>query len=71
MALTITHSKWDSEDHFEALGFDETEPNMVLRFDYGKQNGWKKWRHGGWLPIMLNDVPASVMVRYNAAKLRI
>jgi len=70
LALNITHSRWDSEDHFEALGFDESEPNMVIRFDYAKQNGWQNWRHGGWLPIKLNDVPASVMVRYTASKLR-
>src|SRR5579862_783030 len=55
--LTITHSKWDSEDHFEALGFDESEPNLVIRFDYAMPNGWQRWRHGSWLPITLNDVP--------------
>ena len=69
LTLNITHSKWDSEDHFEALGFDDSQPNIVLRFDYASQNGWQKWRHGGWLPITQTDVPAAVMVRYSAAKL--
>jgi hypothetical protein len=68
MTLTITHSKWDSPDHFEALGFDDVYPNMVIRFDYAPQTGWYKWRHGGWLPIMLHEVPADVMVRYGASK---
>jgi len=69
VTLNITHSKWDSEDYFEALGFDDSEPNMVIRFDYALQNGWQKWWHGGWLPIKLNDVPVAVMVRYSASKL--
>jgi hypothetical protein len=69
--LNITHSKWDTDDHFEALGFDEAEPNMVIRFDYATQAGWQKWRHGGWLPVQLNDVPAAVMVRFTASKLRL
>jgi hypothetical protein len=69
VALNITHSKWDSEDHFEALGFDDSQPNMVIRFDYATPNGWHKWRHGGWLPIKVNDVPTAVMVKYSASKL--
>jgi hypothetical protein len=67
MTLNITHSKCDAEDHFEALGFDDSQPNMVIRFDYAPASGWQKWRHGGWLPIDLGDVPANVMVRYRAA----
>lgn len=68
MILTITHSKWTSPEHFEALGFDDTYPNMVIRFDYSPQSGWQKWRHGSWLPINLSDVPADVMVRFGASK---
>lgn len=66
MALTITHSKWASPEQFEALGFDDTQPNMVIRFEYAAQIGWHKWRHGAWLPITLQDVPAAVMVRYSS-----
>jgi hypothetical protein len=62
--LYITHSKWSSPDHFEALGCEDTYPNMVIRFDFTTENGWKKWRHGGWLPINLDEVPTEVMVRY-------
>lgn len=43
---------------------------MVIRFDYSTQDGWQKWRHGGWLPIKPNEVPVAVMVRYSASKLR-
>jgi hypothetical protein len=68
--LTITHSKWATEDHFEALGFEDSQPNMVIRFDFAAQDGWQRWRHGGWLPIKLNDVPPAVMVRYSASKIR-
>jgi hypothetical protein len=68
MTLNITHSKWNSPDHFEALGFEDAHPNMVIRFDYAPASGWLKWRHGSWLPILLNDVPADVMVRYGASK---
>src|SRR5260370_38871022 len=39
VTLTITHSKWASPDHFEALGFDDAHPNMVIRFDYAPQTG--------------------------------
>lgn len=67
MTLTITHSKWDAEEDFQALGFDDSEPNMVIRFVYSTQDGWQKWRHGGWLPIKPNDVPEAVMLRYRAA----
>ena len=70
MTLHITHSKRDSPDHFEALGFDDAHPNMVIRFDYAPQSGWHKWSHGGWLPINLSVVPADVMVRYDASKLK-
>jgi hypothetical protein len=66
--LTITHSKWTSPVHFEALGCEDTYPNMVIRFDFAPESGWHKWRHGGWLPINLNEVPADVMVRYGASK---
>jgi len=68
VTLNITHSRWDSADHFEALGFDDLEPNMVIRFDFDAQNGWQKWRHGSWLPLKLIDVPATVMVRFNTSK---
>jgi hypothetical protein len=68
MNLFITHSKWPSPDHFEALGFEDDHPNMVIRFDYAAATGWKKWRHGGWLPINPNDVPPGVMARYTALK---
>lgn len=67
MILTITHSKWTSPIHFEALGCEHTYPNMVIRFDYAPKSGWQKWRHGGWLPLALLDVPAEVMVRYGAS----
>jgi hypothetical protein len=68
MKLYITHSKWSSPDHFEALGCEDTYPNMVIRFDFTTENGWKKWRHGGWLPINLDEVPTEVMVRYGPSK---
>jgi len=68
MTLNITHSKWDSPDHFEALGFDDAHPNMVIRFDYAPPRGWHKWRHGGWLPIDLHDVPAGLMARSIASR---
>ncbi len=68
MKLYISHSKWASPDHFEALGCEDDHPNMVIRFDFTTENGWKKWRHGGWLPINLNEVPTEVMVRYAASK---
>ena len=64
MKLYISHSKWSSPDHFEALGCEDNHPNMVIRFDFTQESGWQKWRHGGWLPINLNDVPADVMKRY-------
>jgi hypothetical protein len=64
MKLFITHSKWGSPNHFEALGYEDDHPNMVIRFDYSPESGWKKWRHGGWLPINLNEVPTVVMERY-------
>jgi hypothetical protein len=67
MLLTISHAKWSSPEHFEALGCEDTYPNMVIRFDYALQSGWHKWRHGRWLPLNLNDVPAEVMARYNSA----
>lgn len=69
MTLFITHSKRPSPDHFEALGFDDVHPNMVIRFDYAPHSGWQKWRHGGWLPITLSEVPADVMARYDASML--
>jgi hypothetical protein len=68
MTLYITHSNWKSPDHFEALGFEDTYPNMVIRFDFTPEGGWKKWRHGSWLPINLNEVPTNVMARYGAAR---
>ena len=68
MTLFITHSKWASSDHFEALGFEDDHPNMVIRFDFTPASGWQKWRHGEWLPIKVNEVPASVMVEYGASK---
>lgn len=67
MTLNITHSKWGSPDDFEALGFDDAHPNMVIRFVYSPQSGWHKWRHGGWLPINLLEVPEVVMARYGAS----
>lgn len=67
MIHTITHSKWTSSGHFEALGCEDACPNMVIRFDYSSQSGWRKWRHGGWLPIALPDVPADVMARYDSS----
>ena len=39
MKLYITHSKWPSPDHFEALGCEDTYPNMVIRFDFTTENG--------------------------------
>jgi hypothetical protein len=69
MTLNITHSCGDSKDHFEALGFDDSEPNMVIRFTFDRQNGWHKWRRGGWLPITLIDVPVAVMARQSPSLL--
>ena len=66
----ITHSKWSSPDHFEALGFEDVHPNMVIRFDHTSESGWQKWRHGGWLPIKVNEVPADVMKRYVDSRLQ-
>jgi len=71
MTLNITHAKWASDDHFEALGFEDSQPNMVIPFDYATHDGWQRWRHGGWLPIQLSDVPVAVMARYSASKLRL
>ena len=68
MTLKITHSKWHALNHFEALGFEDNFLNMVIRFDYAPQTGWRKWRHGGWLPINLSEVPAEVMERHNSSK---
>jgi hypothetical protein len=68
MTLYITHSNWKSPNHFEALGFEDTHPNMVIRFDFTSEGGWQKWRHGSWLPINLNDVPANVMAKYGDSK---
>ena len=65
MKLFISHAKWSSPDHFEAIGCEDTHPNMVIRFDFTTENGWKKWRHGGWLPINLDEVPTEVMVRFS------
>jgi len=70
MTLNITHSKWATPEHFEALGFDDAQPNMVLRFDFAPTSGWQEWRHGGWLPLQLYEVPTLVMVRYRDAKAR-
>jgi hypothetical protein len=64
MKIYISHSKWSSPDHFEALGCEDTHPNMVIRFDFTPESGWQKWRHGGWLSINLNEVPAVVMERF-------
>lgn len=68
MTLWITHSKWSSPDHFEALGFEDTYPNMVIRFEFTTESGWHKYRHGSWLPLALDEVPTQVMERYNAPK---
>lgn len=68
MKLYITHSKWSSPDHFEALGCEDTHPNMVIRFDFTPDSGWQKWRHGSWLPINLNEVPVDVLARYGQKK---
>lgn len=68
MNVSITHAKWSSPNHFEALGCEDDHPNMVIRYDYTTENGWQKWRHGGWLPIKLDQVPAEVMVRYGPSK---
>jgi hypothetical protein len=68
MKLYITHSKWSTPDHFEVLGCEDDHPNMVIRFDFTSEGGWQKWRHGGWLPLTLNEVPADVMARYAAPK---
>jgi hypothetical protein len=70
MKLYITHAKWSSPNHFEALGCEDTHPNMVIRFDFTPENGWNKWRHGGWSPMNLNEVPANVIARYEATKPR-
>ena len=64
MKLFISHAKWSSLGHFEALGCEDTHPNMVIRFDFTPDGGWKKWRHGGWLPTQLDEVPTEVLVRY-------
>jgi len=66
--LYISHSKWASSTHFEALGCEDDHPNMVIRFDYAPESGWRKWKNGGWLPINLNEVRALVMERYDASK---
>ena len=68
MALIITHSKWVSLDRFEALGFDDAHPNMVIQFDYTPQIGWQKWEHDGWLRITVQEVPPYLMVRCVASK---
>ena len=64
MTLFITHAKWSSPDHFEALGCEDNHPNMVIRFDFTTEGGWQKWKHGGWLPINLDEVPTQVIARY-------
>ena len=66
--LYITHSKRKTAEHFEALGFEDDHPNMVIRFDYTPQSGWHKWRHGGWLALDRDDVPPEVMAKYMASK---
>ena len=39
MKLYITHSKWSTPDHFEALGCEDDHPNMVIRFDFTSEGG--------------------------------
>src|SRR5436190_18784597 len=62
--LYISHAKWSSPDHFETIGCEDDHPIMLIRFDFTSEGGWKKWRHGDWLPIKNSDVPTEVMVRY-------